>query len=88
MRESSKYESIAAVLALTGAVTLVAVYFPILNPDVFEIQFHRKAMPIGWYISGTPMALAILVAAWRYDGKAAHLKNHESDRQHLDNSLD
>jgi hypothetical protein len=33
MRTATKYESIAAVLALVGAVALVAVYYPVLNGD-------------------------------------------------------
>jgi len=84
VKASPKYESVAAVLAVVGAVALVAVYYPIINPDQFSIDFHRDSMPLGWYILGTPIALAILVAAWRYNGKAARLKREERNAQHSD----
>jgi hypothetical protein len=81
MRASSKYESMAAVLALFGAVALVAVYYPIINPEQFSLDAGRDSMPLIWYIVGTPIALFILVTAWCLNCKAARLKRED---QHSD----
>ena len=77
MKASSKYESIAAVLALIGAVALVGVYYPVINPEQFSFDSGRDGMPLIWYIIGTPVALFILVTAWRLNCQARHLKHEE-----------
>jgi hypothetical protein len=79
VKRSSKYESVATVLALVGAVALVGVYYPIINRAQFSIDFGRDDMPVGWYIVGTPCALLILVVAWRLNRQAARLKQQERD---------
>jgi predicted Co/Zn/Cd cation transporter (cation efflux family) len=79
MKPSSKYESIAAVLALVGAVALVAVYYPILNPVQFGMDTGRDRAPLGRYILGTPASLFILAAAWHFNRKAMRLKREEQD---------
>ena len=79
MKLSSKYESIAAVLALVGAVALVAVYYPILNPVQFSMDTGRDSVPLSRYILGTPASLFILTAAWHFNRKAMRLKREEQD---------
>lgn len=81
MKASSKYESIAAILALIGAVALVGVYYPVINPGQFSLDSGRDDMPLGWYIIGTPVAVFILVIAWRLNCRARHLKQED---QHSD----
>jgi len=81
MKASSKYESIATVLALVGAVALVAVYYPILNPEQFSLDFGQDSAPLSRYIIGTPLSLVILVAAWRFNRKAMRLNREELDSQ-------
>jgi hypothetical protein len=82
VKTSPKYESIAAILALVGAVALVAVYYPIINPGQFSMDFDRDDMPLIWYILGTPASLFILAAAWHFNRKAAYLKREEQDAPH------
>ena len=38
MKESLKCEILAAVLALTGAFTLVVAFFPVINPGMSSVQ--------------------------------------------------
>jgi len=79
MKLSSKYESIAAVLALVGAVALVAVYYPILNPVQFSMDSGRDSVPLSRYILGTPGSIFMLAAAWYFNRKAMRLKREEQD---------
>jgi hypothetical protein len=79
MKTSAKYESIAAVLALVGAVALVAVYYPILNSEQFSLDSGRDNAPLSRYILGAPASLFILAAAWHFNRKAMRLKREEQD---------
>ena len=57
-----------------GVLFLVGVYFPILNPDAYEISFHQRSLPSIWYyIMGTPIALLILAVGWHFKRKAEKL---------------
>ena len=84
MKTSAKYESIASLLAVIGAVALVGVYYPIINQEQFSIDFHRDDMPLSWYILGTPLSLAILFAAWHFNSRATRQKREERDVRHSD----
>jgi hypothetical protein len=81
MKTSAKYESIGAVLALVGAVALVAVYYPILNPEQFSLDSSRDNVPLIRYTLGTPASLFILATAWHFNRKAMRLKREEQDVQ-------
>jgi hypothetical protein len=74
MKASVAYESIGAVLALVGAVALVAVYYPLLNPVQFNLDTGQDYVPLSRYIFGTPGSLLILAAAWHSNCKARRLK--------------
>lgn len=77
MRKSLPNEIIAAVSALLGALILVAVYYPILNPIQYEIDSKQDLPSAGHYLIVTPIPLAILWASWRFNRKAQQLKREE-----------
>jgi hypothetical protein len=78
MRKSLPYEIIAAVSAVLGALILVVVYYPLLNPIQYEIDSHQDLPSVGYYIFMTPIPLAILSASWYFNRKAQQLKREES----------
>lgn len=67
---------------MVGAVALVAVYYPVLNPVQFGLDSGRDSVPLIRYILGTPASLFILAAAWHFNQKAMRLKREERDAQH------
>ena len=84
MKASPKYESVAAVLALVGAVALVAVYYPVLNPEQFSLDSGRDGAPLSRYLLGTPAALFVLAAAWHFNRKAVRIKREEQAARQTD----
>jgi hypothetical protein len=81
VKRAQKYEVIAAILAVVGAIALAGVYYPIINRDQFSMDFERDSMPVSWYILGTPASLCILAAAWRFNCKAERMKQEERGAQ-------
>ncbi|MDB6067987.1 MAG: hypothetical protein JWR26_4195 [Pedosphaera sp.] len=81
MKKSIPYEIIAAVSAMLGAVLLVFVYYPIINPIQFGIDNHQGTAPLARYILGTPVSLLILSGGWYFNRKAQKLKRDEIDSQ-------
>jgi hypothetical protein len=77
MRKSLPYEIIAAVSAMLGALILVSVYYPVLNPIQYEIDSHEDLPSVGYYIIMTPIPLAILWVSWKLNRKAQQLKREE-----------
>ena len=77
MKASIRYESLAAVLALIGAVSLVAVYYPILNQVQFSLDSDLDSVPLSRYVLGTAASLFILAAALHFNRKAIRLKREE-----------
>ena len=74
MKRSQCYEIAAATIAILGAVLLVSVYFPIINPDQYHIDSHGGTLSVWRFIFGTPFSLAILCASWRVNLRAQALK--------------
>jgi hypothetical protein len=79
MKASYKYESLAQVLALVGALALGCGGFPCLNPIQFKLTFGEKASPILWMGLGVPAALLTLFGAWYFTSKAKRLKREEQE---------
>lgn len=77
MKKYLQYEIVAAILMMFGAVLLVAVYFPLINPIQYRLDSHQEAAPLSRYILGTPVALLILWSAWHFNRKARGLKPDE-----------
>jgi len=74
MKKSLPYEIGAVVLGLAGAVVLVAVYLPLINPAFFQSKFGRDSMPTSFYIGGTAVAVAILGVAIALNSAARRMK--------------
>jgi glycerol uptake facilitator-like aquaporin len=85
MRKSLPYEIIAAASAMLGALILVWVYYPILNPIQYSIDSHQDLPSISYYIVMTPIPLAILWASSHFNKKAQQLKQ---DEKHIDGGSD
>jgi hypothetical protein len=81
MRKSLPYEIIAAVSAMLGALILVSVYYPVLNPIQYEIDSHKDLPSVGYYIIMTPIPLAILWVSWKLNRKAQQLSERRSSRK-------
>jgi hypothetical protein len=71
-------------LMMLGAVLLVYVYLPLINPPLYRIDSQRdriasqqKTAPIGRYICGTPASLVILRGAWHFNRRAQRVKQEE-----------
>lgn len=64
---------------MLGALILVAVYYPLLNPIQYEIDSHKDLPSVGYYIIMTPISLAILWASWKLNRKAQQLKREEKE---------
>jgi lysylphosphatidylglycerol synthetase-like protein (DUF2156 family) len=79
MKVSSTYESIAASLAVVGAIALVTVYYPILNPVQFSLDFGQDNASLSRYFIGTPVSLLILTIAWHFNSNARKLKKEEKN---------
>jgi protein-S-isoprenylcysteine O-methyltransferase Ste14 len=77
VKTASVYETAAALVTAIGILFLVGVYFPILNPDMYQISFHTRSFPsIAHYIIGTPIALLILAVGWHFNRKSEKLKKN------------
>jgi H+/Cl- antiporter ClcA len=74
MRKSVPFEIIAATLLMLGAVLLVVVWFPVINPGKYEMLSHQASAPLARYLVGTPVALLMLAGAWHFNRKARRLK--------------
>jgi uncharacterized membrane protein YedE/YeeE len=74
VKKSLPYEIIAVVLAMIGAIILVSVYYPLLNPVQFKIDSHQDTPSVGYFIFATPIPLLILSASWYFNRKAQHIK--------------
>jgi predicted Co/Zn/Cd cation transporter (cation efflux family) len=82
MKKSIPYELVAATLMMVGAVLLVFVFYPYINPVQYRIDNHRETAPMSRYIFGTPVSVLILRAAWYFNRKARRLKRDEKDGKH------
>jgi len=74
MKKSILCEIAAVALATVGSIFLVTVYFPVLNPIQYQIETHQTAASFSRYLIGTPVALAILWAAWCFNREARRQK--------------
>jgi len=88
MKASPTYASIAAILALVGALALVAVYYPMLNPEQFSLDSGQDSAPLGRYLFGTPASLFILAAAWHFNCQAMRKKQQEKEEKLVNKPLD
>jgi hypothetical protein len=79
MKTSSAYESIAAGLAVVGAIALVAVYYPILNPIQSSLDSGQDNAPLSRYFIGTPASLVILAIAWYFNSKSRKLRKEREN---------
>jgi len=77
MKTSATYETIAAGLAVFGAIALVAVYYPIINPIQYSLDSGQDNAPLSRYFLGTPFSLLILIAAWRSNRKAMQVRKNK-----------
>ena len=82
MRRSIAYELAAATIMMFGVVLLVAVYFPVINPQQYNLDSGGAGAPMIRYVLGTPIALFILWVAWRVNRRAQMLNRTEKDRRH------
>ena len=82
MKKSVPYEIIAATLMMLGAVLLVWVYYPNINPIQYRIDSHQERPPMSRYVCGTPVSLLILVGAWYFNRKARRFKRDEKVGEH------
>jgi hypothetical protein len=71
------YEILAAVLAMFGALFLVSVYMPVINPGLTRVEMHKDLPSVGYYIVLTPIPLTMLLASWYCNRKAQQLKQEE-----------
>lgn len=74
MKKSLPFEIGAVVLGLIGAVVLVGVYLPVINPAFFQSKFGRDAMPVSFYVMGTVVAVVILGIAIALNSVARRIK--------------
>jgi ABC-type nickel/cobalt efflux system permease component RcnA len=79
MKKSGPYEFVAAVLAVLGALLLVAVYFPVLNPAQWSIDSQQEGAPLSRYLLGTTASMLVLSGAWYFNRKAAKLRREEQN---------
>ena len=82
MKKTVSYEIVAAIMMMLGAVLLVAVYYPVINPIQYRIDSHQDTAPLSRYIFGTPISLLILWGAWHFNRMARRLKRDEKDGEH------
>jgi hypothetical protein len=80
MKKPLPYEMLATVLAIFGALLLVGVYMPIINPGLTRVETHEELPSIGYYIVGTPIPLGMLLASWYFNRKAQSLKREEKPK--------
>jgi hypothetical protein len=77
MKKSVLYEILAITLMMVGAVLLVTVYYPNINPVQYRIDNHNEPASLGRYIIGTPISLLILSGSLYFNGLARKLKRDE-----------
>jgi hypothetical protein len=77
MKKFVPYEIVAAIMMMFGAVLLVAVYFPVINPEQYRLESHQETASLSRYIVGTPISFLILGGAWYFNRKARRLKRDE-----------
>ena len=82
MKKSVPYEIVAATMMMLGAVLLVFVYYPNINPVQYRFDSHQESAPMSRYIIGTPVSLLVLLVAWYFNRKARKLKRDEKDGKH------
>jgi len=61
-------------LASLGAILLVGVYLPVLNPWLMGMGKYREMPSVGYYIVATPIPVLILVASWRLNKEAQAIR--------------
>jgi hypothetical protein len=85
MRRSLPYEVLATVMALLGALLLVKVFVPLLNPGLYQVRSGRAGEPVGYYLVWAPIPLIILGFAWYLNIKGQRLKreDEESDKKRV-----
>ena len=57
-----------------GAVLLVVIWLPVINPAQYEMVSHQASPPLARYLVGMPVALLVLAGAWYFNRKARTLK--------------
>jgi AbiV family abortive infection protein len=76
-RPSPVNERIAAVLVVLGAIVLVGVLYPIINPRQFRAETAGDGAQFAFQTVGIAVALVILAAAWQISRKAQRRKHQE-----------
>jgi hypothetical protein len=79
MKKSVLYEIAAVTLMMVGAVLLVFVFYPNINPTQYRLDNHRENAPISRYLVGTPVSILILIIAWCFNRRAANLRKERTD---------
>lgn len=74
MKKSLPYELAAVFFGLLGAVLLVAVYLPIINPPIYQSWTGVAQEPVSFYVTWTPVPLAVIAISWFFNRKARSLK--------------
>jgi len=82
-RRTLFYEIVAAAHLGVGALLLVHVYLPLINPDLYAISIDERGrarwsslaleestQSLMYYLLGTLLALVVLGVAWRFNVKA------------------
>jgi len=62
---------------MLGALLLVWVYFPIINPIQYSLDSHQETASLSRYILGTPISVLILSVAWYFNREALKLKQEK-----------
>jgi uncharacterized membrane protein len=77
MKTARAYDTVAAIVTAIGVLFLIGVYFPILNPGMYQTSFHHQKLPsIGHYTIGTPIALLILAVGWHFNRESEKLRKN------------
>jgi hypothetical protein len=74
MKKSLPCEIGAVCFGLLGAVVLVGVNLPYLNPAYFQSKFGEERLPRPLYVGGTAVAVVLLAVAWLLTRTAQRLK--------------
>jgi hypothetical protein len=77
MKKHQFYEAIGITLAMPGAVLLVAVFYPLINPIQYQLDSHGNHPPLSRYVIGTLISLLLVAAGWHYNRRAQKLKRKD-----------
>jgi lysylphosphatidylglycerol synthetase-like protein (DUF2156 family) len=81
MKKSAIYEATAATLMVVGAILLVFVFYPHINPVQYRFDSGQESAPINHYIVGVPVSLLFLAGAIYFNRKARKIRRGKEHEQ-------